>query len=389
MRRSCALLLLALLAGGARADEGAERRFSWRPSFETRSVLDDNAFLSSDDEDTDLGIWMQPRLELDYRVPAGQLGADLGAQVPRYLDHSSHNDAFWRTHVHGEAGIWRGLSVRVSDAFTPEPVALGLPDDSPINMAQVNRAEAELRYWHELPGERELTFGIVGARFDGEKVDALVPGPGGAPMLDTGFRPDFSEGGGFAELRNPVGEDHALFARTRAAYRSFDTVSEGNHLDAMGLLGFQSRLPAGLDLEVAGGFGWFDVSGESGEPHALGRADLAWRHASGLDVRLGFHHEMTSDLLGNDFMDTTGRLSFEKYLWLQTSATLTAFVSQLDSESLHPSGNLFGGAEIVLRRQLSRRFQVSVAYRYWENAGGFEVDDFRQNQASVAISYRH
>ena len=31
--------------GSPRADEGAERRFTWRPSFETRSVYDDNAFL--------------------------------------------------------------------------------------------------------------------------------------------------------------------------------------------------------------------------------------------------------------------------------------------------------------------------------------------------------
>ena len=98
---------------------------------------------------------------------------------------------------------------------------------------------------------------------------------------------------------------------------------------------------------------------------------------------------MASDLIGNDFIDTTGRLTLEKYFGLQTSATVTAFVSQLDAQSDHPSHNLFGGAEVVLRRQLSRSFQVSVAYRYWENDGGFATDDFRQNQASVSFSYRH
>ena len=389
MRLVRALLLVPLAASAVRADEGAERRFTWRPSFETRSVLTDNAFLTSNDKDTDLGVWLQPRLELDYRVPAARLGADLGAQVPRYLDHSSLNDAYWRTNVYGEAGLWPGLSVRLSDAFTPAPIALGVPDDSTTNLAQTNRAQGELRYWRELPGGREMTVSVHGARFDGEKVEALVPDSNGDPVPDSSFRPDFSEGGGFAELRNPFGEDHALLLRGGTRYRSFDSLSEGEYLDAEGTLGFESRLPAGFDLALAGGFGWLDPRGGSGEPQALGRAQLGWQNASGLRVQLGFHHAIASDLVGNDFIDTSGRLTIEKYFGLQTSATLTAFVSQLDAQSAHPAHNLFGGAEVVLRRQLSRSFQVSVSYRYWENDGGFETDDFRQNQASVAFSYRH
>ena len=389
MRRFHALLLIPLAASAARADEGAERPFTWRPSFETRTVLTDNAFLSSPDKDTDLGVWMEPRVELDYRVPAAQLGADLGAQIPRYFDHSSLNDVFWRTNVHGEAGLWPGLSVRISDAFTPTPIALGLPDDASQNLAQTNRAQGELRYWHELPGGREMTVGILGARFDGDKVEAFAPDSEGDPTFDTKFSPDFSEGGGFAELRNPFGEDHALLVRGGTRYRSFDSLEDGEYLDAEGTLGWESRLPGGFDLALAGGFGWLDPRGGSGEPQALGRAELGWRHASGLRVQLGFHHAVASDLVGNDFIDTTGRLTLEKYFGLQTSATVTAFLSQLDAQSAHPAHNLFGGAEVVLRRQLSRSFQISVAYRYWENDGGFETDDFHQNQASVAFSYRH
>jgi hypothetical protein len=389
MRSLRALLLIPLAASVARADEGAERAFTWRPSFETRSVLTDNAFLTSSHKDTDLGIWMEPRLELDYRVPALQLGADLGAQVPRYVDHTSLNDAYWRTNVYGEAGLWPGLSVRLSDAYTPQPIALGMPDDSTTNLAQTNRAQGEIRYWRELPGGREMTVGILGARFDGQKVAALVPGSDGDAVADQNFRPDFSEGGGFAEFRNPFGEDHALLVRGGTRYRSFDSLSEGEYLDAEGTVGLESRLPGGFDLALAGGFGWLDPRGGSGEPQALGRAELGWRHESGLRVQLGFHHAIASDLVGNDFIDTTGRLTLEKYFGLQTSATVTAFVSELDAQSAHPGNHLFGGAEVVVRRQLSRAFQISVAYRYWENDGGFETDDFRANQVSMAFSYRH
>lgn len=390
MRRLLACLTLALLlATPAGADEGAERRFTWRPSFETRSVYDDNAFLSESEEDADVGVWMLPRLELDYRTPAAEVGADLGVEIPRYFDNSSLNDAFWRVKGHGKVGLWPGLSLRVSDAYTPQPVALGRPDDAPTNLIQSNRAEAEFRYWRELWSGRELTLGIQGARFDGDEFDALVPGPGGTAVVDPDFRASFSEGGGYGELRNPVGENHAILLRTNVRYRSFDEVSEADHLLAAGLLGLESRLPGGLDLELSGGYGWLDSDGNSSEPHVIGRADLGWRHRSGVQLRLGFHHEMTQDLVGNDFMDTTGRLSVEKYFGLRTSATVTGFVSQLDSDTLSPSGNLFGGAEIVVRRQLSRRFQLSLAYRYWENAGSFGLDDFQQNQASVSLSYRH
>jgi hypothetical protein len=388
MRAPRALLLVGLLAAAARADEGAERRFTWRPSFETRSALTDNAFLTKKDEHGDLGFWLEPRLELDYRTPAAQIGADLGAQVPRYLDHGSLNDTFWRTRVQGEAGLWPGLSVRLSDAYTPQPILLGAPDDATPNLAQTNRAEGELRYWHEFSGGRELTVGVEGARFDSDKIDAWVPGPGGDAVFDSGFRPDYSEGGGFAEVRNPLGEDHALLFHAGTRYRSFDALSEGEYLDAEGTVGLESRLPGGFDLALAGGFGWLDPREGGGEPQGLGRATLGWQSSNGLRVQLGFHHQITSDLAGNDFVDTTGRMTLEKYFGLRTSATVTAFLSNLDARSAHPSHDLFGGAELVIRRQLSRNFQVSLSYRYWENGGGFEGDDFRQNQASLTFSYR-
>jgi hypothetical protein len=192
------------------------------------------------------------------------------------------------------------------------------------------------------------------------------------------------------ELRNPIGENHAILLRTNIDYRKFDDESDADHLEAGGLLGLESQLPLGFDLDLAGGAGYLDTEGGSNQPHVVGYGNLVWRNApSGLQVRLGFHHEMTQDLAGNDFMDTTGRVSIEKYFGLQTSATVTGFVSQFDNDSVNPSDNLYGGAEVVLRRQISRNFQVSLAYRYWDNAGDFDLDDFQQNQASIAITYRH
>jgi hypothetical protein len=389
MRRPLGVLLLAVLAGtGSRAEEGAEQRFTWRPSFETRTEYDDNAFLREHQKNGDVGVWMVPGLDLAYRTPALDLGADFGAEIPRYFDHSSLDDSYWRLNAHGEVGLWPGLSVRVSDAFTPQPKLLGAPEDSPSNLTQSNRAGAEVRYWRELASGRELTLGITGARFDSDNFDAYVPGPGGTTVYDSNYNARFTEGGGYAELRNPIGEHHAIVVSSRVQYRDFDSRTEGGHLEAGGLLGLESQLPGSVDLDVAGGFGWLDPNESSGQPHALGRLDLTWRPGEGLSVRLGVHHEMTQDILANDFMDTTGRLTIEKFFGLRTSASVTAFVSQLESDSTHPKSDLFGGAEVVLRRQLSRSFQVALSYRYWENAGGFALDDFRQNRVQFTLSYR-
>jgi hypothetical protein len=392
MRRPLALLLLApALASVARADEGegAERRFTWRPSFETRSVYDSNAFLGDEDKDADYGVWMIPRLQLDYRTPAGSVGADLGAEIPRYFDHSKLNDTFWRMRGYGELGLWPGLSLHVSDALTPQPMLLGLPEDSPSNLAQANRAEAELRYWHELPGGRELTFGAGATRFDAEPIPTLVPGPGNLPVFDDDLRPSFTEENGYLEVRNPLrNEKHALVLRGQLRNRHFDAISEGDHLDAGGLLGFEGRLKDAIDVEIAGGAGWLDAKGVGSDVHALARANLGWRHErSGVFFRLGFHHQVTPDLVGKAFIDTTGRLQLERYFGLKTSATVTGFLSYLKSHAASPSTNQFGGVELAVRRQISRSFQITAAYRYWDNGGEFSVDDFQQHQASIGLSY--
>jgi hypothetical protein len=392
MRRALVLLLLApALATAARADEGAQRRFTWRPSFETRSVYDDNAFLEDGNGNGDLGVWLVPRLELDYRTPVASVGADLGAEIPRYFDNSKLNDTFWRASGYGQVGLWPGVTLRLSNALTPTPMMLGLPEDSPSNLAQANQANLELRFWRELPGGRELNFGVKGTRFDAESFPAFVDGPGETVVLDDDFRSSFTEETVSAELRNPVlGEQHALFLRGNLRNRHMDSISEGDHVDMGGVLGYEGRLLDVLDVELAGGAGWLEARGVGGDMHALARANLGWRHErSGLGFRLGFHHQITPDLVGKQFIDTTGRLSVERYFGLRTAATVTTFVSQLKNRSVGPSQNLFGGAEVAVRRQISRNFQVSLAYRYWENAGDFGLDDFKQHQATVGFSYRH
>ena len=97
MSRVVAILLAVLSLGfgtGALAQEGAERRFTWRPSIQMRSVLNDNVTLTEGDEDADFGVWMAPRFEAAYRASEYQLGFDGSVDVRRYTDSVSVDEVF-------------------------------------------------------------------------------------------------------------------------------------------------------------------------------------------------------------------------------------------------------------------------------------------------------
>jgi len=390
--RACLSLLLcsltALVAATSAAEEGAERRLWWRPSLLLQAVADDNALLVDGGNAGELGFWVTPRVELGYRAPSYQLGADLAVDVRQQTRQLVSDETFYRLNGTGEIGLLPGLSLRLSDAYVPQPVRLGLPDDQPSNLLQTNRAQGELRYWRALSEGREVSIGISGARFDTESFAAVIPGPGGAPMLDPDFRADFWEGGGFAELQSPLTRHSALYVDGRARYRSFDESPQSDLGEYSLLVGLRTIRLGGFALDIGGGGGVLDFRGGSTTPRFLGRVQLGYRHRSGWRLALAAHHRFTADLAGNDFVDTTGRISLERYFGPRTATSLTVFTSYLQDESQVRSSNLFGGLELALRRQIARNLQIGLSYRYWDNGGSFSVDDFQQNRVMMTLGYR-
>jgi hypothetical protein len=388
-------LRLLICAGGlafalpAAAQEADERPFSWRPSLQVRGLWTDNIGLTAPRREDDFGLFATPRLEAAYRTEAYELDFDGAVDVRRYTDDAELDDVFYRVKTGAEVGVLPGLSVRLSNAYAPTARTLGLPDDDPANLIQSNRAQLEMRYWRELPGSRELAVGAVGGRFDTESYATGIAGPGGSVVIDPRFRADFWEGGGYAEFQNPIGERHAGYLQAKVRQRTFDVEPDGDHLQVAGLAGFRTHIEPGFELDAAGGYAWLDFGGGDDETSWLARADLSLRRPDGWRFQLGFHHELTVDIAGQDFQDTTGRIGVEKYLGTRTALSATAFLSQLHSDATRPRGNLFGGFEVKVRRQLVRRLTASLSYRYWENAGSFELDDFDQSRVVLALTYRH
>jgi len=386
-----AAVLLLLVApearsesGGAAGSEPESNRFIFHPSLQVTAVADSNVRLQEDDSEGDLGVFLFPRIELGYQGHWFDLGADLGADVRRYVDGDSPSDEFYRMSGFAEFGLIPGLTFHLSDAFTPTPVQLGKPEDHAENLVQTNRIVARFRYWRELPGDREMTLALEGTRLSSESFVADV----GNGVTDVDFHADFWEGALIGEVRSPISDHTSAFLRTHLRYRTFDDSSASDFGDLAVLLGVRSHWFRNVDFDVAGGYGL--LAFDSGSKNRfLGEANLRYRIADGTTLRLSFVNRNTADIVGNDFVESTGKIGLERRFGERTAAGIDLFLSRINNEVWDSGADLFGGAEARVRRQLSRRTQLELCYRYWDNAGDYSSDDFSQHQLSIIFSYRH
>jgi hypothetical protein len=385
-----AAFLLGLPARPAGA-EGKPGDFSIRPSAQVSTVFDDNLFLTDKGKASTFGVWIRPRVELAYRTETLDVGADVGADVRRYADYYSKlADEFWNISGHAEVGLLPGLTFRVSNAFVPNPVQLGLPPDQGTNMLQTNRSDAELRYWRGLPGEREISFGMRGTRFSSDGFSEDVPGSGGTVILDDSFHADYWGGTGYLEYQEPLGTRTSGYARAQTSYRSFDDSPRSDDLDYSLLLGVRSLRFRNAEIDVAGGYGQIHFNSLGDQPRIMGRANLRYRLESGWSWQLGVNHLTSADLLGNAALETTGRIGVEKrFADGRTAAAVNLFITRYDSKSWSGGADLFGGAEVQVRRQLSRRTQLRVSYRHWNNQGDYQLDDMQQNRLLVELGIQY
>jgi hypothetical protein len=377
------------LSGSAAHAEGEPGYFSWHPSLRASVVADDNVFFEGDGESGSVGFWLAPRLELGYRTGAVELGADLGVDLRRYVDHSSALSAeLFRAIGWGEIGLRPGLNLRLSNAFVPQPVRLGLPEDEATNQVQTNRLDAGLHWWRELAGRREIEAGLLGSYFRSEEYSEVVPLEGGGFGVDDDFRADYVQGLGFVELQSPLGERTSTYLRWQAAYRAFSEHSAADHSNCSLLFGVRSSRWEGLDLALAAGVGALGFDSLADALRALGELNLDYRVPSGWTFSLAARHLITPNLAGDDAMESTGQIGVEKRFGAATAVSLQLFVTRFDGDLRADAANLFGGTELRIRRQVSRHLQLALSYRHLRNRGGFDLDDFSGNRIALELGYR-
>jgi hypothetical protein len=94
--------------------------------------------------------------------------------------------------------------------------------------------------------------------------------------------------------------------------------------------------------------------------------------------------------MGNSALETTGNIGVEKrFEDGRTAAGVNFFLTRYDSNSLGSGPNLFGGAQIQVRRQLTRNTQLRISYRFWDNQGDYKIDDMQQNRLLVELNLHY
>jgi len=383
-----ASIALLLWCGSASGDEDDPKRFSWHPSLTLTTVADDDPNLDRGKGGA-VGLWFAPNLELGYRADAYELSADIGADVRRYFGENGLSEEFGRVRASGEVGLYPGLTVRLEDAFVPVPERIAAPADETSNLIQANQLDLEMRYWRELAKKREILFALRGTYFTGEDFAAILLTDGGGLFGQKHFDPEHVEAELVAEFQSPLAERSAWYIRGTGHYRSFEETIVPDHADLAAMLGVRSRWFHNVELDVAAGWGVIQFESRDDVQRFVGEGSLRFRQSNGWTWTASAANRFVADVSGNNFVETTGRLGIEKFFGDDTRLSGAVFISRLENDAWETDSNLFGGVEIRGSHRLDRHTEISLTYRFWQNAGDYSADDFDQHRLALELVYRH
>jgi hypothetical protein len=229
---------------------------------------------------------------------------------------------------------------------------------------------------------------LRGGYFIGEDFNALLFMDNGANMTHPDFEPDHWEGAGKLEVQTPFGERSSLYARSEFEFRTYSESEVPDRGEFAILVGARSRYFRNVEIDVAVGYGMVAFKSNDDLHRFVAEGSLRYRLPNGWTWRVSAANRFVSDLPGNVFVETTGRMGIEKHFGELIAASVAVFISRLENDAWNVPKNLFGGAEFRIQSRIGRHAVVAITYRYWENAGDFPTDDFNQNRVALEIFYR-
>jgi len=165
---------------------------------------------------------------------------------------------------------------------------------------------------------------------------------GGGDTTHPDFEPDHWEGAGKLELQTPFGDRSSLYARSELEFRTYSESEVPDRREIAILVGARSRYFRNVEIDVAGGFGMVAFESNDDLHRFVGEGSLRYRLPNGWTWRVSAANRFVSDLSGNVFVETTGRMGIEKHFGELISASAAAFISSLENDAWDVPKNLFG-----------------------------------------------
>jgi len=370
--------------------QGSQERLRIRPSLKVTLVGDDNVRHEKRDEESAFGSWIAPNLTLDYWRGRFHAGGEIGADVRVYTGGKNLNQTYYLVAADLEYQAVRGVTLRLSNVYAPQPVWLGRPTDDTGNLVQSNTLSAEARLRREFKRSTALELGVQTSWFTSERFTTSIDLHQDGVSEEIGhFHPDYLDYSAFLEGQYSLGRRALFFARGRARLRDYEEIPRGDYTELSGVLGVRTEWGRRLWLEIAFGYGSIHWERLSSEGRFVGRMTLDYQLPKGWALKASCGRTLTSQAVGTDFSEDFARLDIEKLLGPRTRAFLGFWWNRFDSDVSGERQNSSTAVELGLRRQLTRRIEAVLAYRHWSNGGRQSTDDFRQNRVTLAFSYRY
>jgi hypothetical protein len=368
---------------------GPREGLSLHPYASLSGVYNSNVLLEPDHGTGEFGLWLSPGIEANYRRDVFRAGLDIGADLQRYFGPIALDGYYGRIAGFAEVAPLPGLTLRLADAWAPQPLNLGLPDDDAANLVQSNRVEAEARLRRELPREFVLDVGILGTRFDADSYEVRQGADLNGFSTDGGsIDVDYWDVTGRIELQRGFDRRTIGYARILARDRAYESASNYSFVEVSGLLGLRFRGPAQTELEIAGGYGQLNYRDGPTKPTALGLLELSGVLDGGWRWHAGVSRNFTTDFSIYDYAETSGRVGVEKELGPRTRATVEVSGGQFNSEAPDVGNQTYWAVEAALRRQLNRTMQAGLVFRHWQTHGEGSLRDITQNRVILELKYR-
>ena len=375
------LSVLAILgATVASAQEaGAPDERSLTASIEVSQVFDDNLFDQEDDANTGFLTYIRPQYDLNLPFRLGLFKLSAGFPIYYHWNDDRGSDVLYNVSTSLTTTQAGGFNVTIQDRLVPVAVSIGGTDveESDKNKIQSNNFSASPGFTFPVASRSTMTIRYI-----------------------FGMTHYFKEhiGQNFFQHSARISSRTALTGRLELGVQYTFVVRDLMELDIM-RLSHEAQVSLSyvwtrLTITVGAGASYLTFRGddldEDEDEQAIGEyvaGRISWRATEWLTLNLAYTRVLTDDVYTNTYFAQDGRLGLDFPVASWVLISLGVFVRDYRSETqLQRSDTVFGG-DANVRFMLFEGLYLSLGYRYNQNLGAEDRNDFSNHIGVVGLKY--